>query len=332
MPSSMARQRSKLRMRSPSALRGRAFSSSVSSARRVASNSEIFWARWISAQGAQRRFAQPAARRVVDALEGQVVVGLHGDAAIGQRVADLLALVEARPADHPVGQAHGDEAFLELARLEAGAHQDGDLAQRVLVALQRLDLLADRARLLVAVPHAAQRDALALLDLGPQRLAEPSLVVGDQVRGGGQDVRGRAVVALQPDDGGARKILLEAQDVADLGAAPAVDRLVVVADAADVLRCPAPAAAATDTAPRWCPGTRRPGCGGSGGGISPARRGASATASRSAGRGRRNRRRSPRRAAPDIGGRCRRRGRWRTRRHRRPRPCPASARGPSSAG
>jgi hypothetical protein len=30
--------------------------------------------------------------------------------------------------------------------------------------------------------------------------------------------------------------VLEAQDVVDLGAAPAVDRLVVVADAADVLR------------------------------------------------------------------------------------------------
>src|SRR3546814_5112035 len=34
---------------------------------------------------------------------------------------------------------------------------------------------------------------------------------------------------------GTRKVLVELQDVADLGAAPAVDRLVVVADAADVL-------------------------------------------------------------------------------------------------
>ena len=45
----------------------------------------------------------------------------------------------------------------------------------------------------------------------------------------------RAVVALEPDDLGAGEIVLEAQDVVDLGAAPAVDRLVVVADAADVL-------------------------------------------------------------------------------------------------
>ena len=168
----------------------------------------------------------------------------------------------------------------------------------MLVALQRLDLLADRARLLVAVPHAAQRDALAFLHLGPQRLAEPALVVGDQVRGGGQDVRRRAVVALQPDDGGAGEILLEAQDVADLRAAPAVDRLVVVADAADVLRCPAPAGAATDTARRWCPGTRRPGCGGSGADTAPARRDAAATASRSAAR------RSPKSTAFTSASRC----------------------------
>jgi hypothetical protein len=67
-----------------------------------------------------------------------------------------------------------------------------------------------------------------------QRLAQPPLVVGDQVRGGREDVGGRAVIALQLDDLGARKILLEAQDVVHLGAAPAIDRLVVIADHAEV--------------------------------------------------------------------------------------------------
>ena len=57
----------------------------------------------------------------------------------------------------------------------------------------------------------------------------------DQAGGGGQDRRGGAVIALQPDDAGAGEILLEAQDVLHLGAAPGIDRLVVVADAADVL-------------------------------------------------------------------------------------------------
>ena len=47
-------------------------------------------------------------------------------------------------------------------------------------------------------------------------------------------MRGRAVILLEPDDLRRREILLEAQDVADLGAPPAVDRLVVVADAAEI--------------------------------------------------------------------------------------------------
>src|SRR4029077_20094626 len=72
------------------------------------------------------------------------------------------------------------------------------------------------------------------LVVGAQRLAEPAFVVGDDVRGGAEDVAGRAVIALQPDHLGAGKVVLEAQNVVDLGAAPTVDRLVVVADAADV--------------------------------------------------------------------------------------------------
>ena len=45
---------------------------------------------------------------------------------------------------------------------------------------------------------------------------------------------GGAVVALQPHDLGTWEVLLEAQDIVHLGAPPAIDRLVVVADAADI--------------------------------------------------------------------------------------------------
>ena len=48
--------------------------------------------------------------------------------------------------------------------------------------------------------------------------------------------RGRAIVALEANDLGAGKVVLEAQDVVHLGAAPAIDGLVVVAHAADVLQ------------------------------------------------------------------------------------------------
>ena len=97
-----------------------------------------------------------------------------------------------------------------------------------------LDRFADDARLLLAVPDTGDGRLLAQARVGEQRLAEPALIVGDEPRGDREDVAARAVVALEPDDPRARKILLEAEDVVDVGAAPAVDRLIVVADAADV--------------------------------------------------------------------------------------------------
>src|SRR6185312_11890661 len=124
--------------------------------------------------------------------------------------------------------------------LERGAHQNGDLVERMVLALvarralEALDLLADGAGLFLRVPGAGGGDLLAEHVLGAQSLAKPAFVVGDEMRGGGEDVAGRAVIALEADHRGAGEVVVEAQDVVDLGAAPAIDRLVVVADAADV--------------------------------------------------------------------------------------------------
>ncbi len=178
--------------------------------------------------------ADAAARCVEDALEGEIVGRLGDEPQIGERVADLLALVKTRSADHAIRQGQRDEALLELAGLEPGTHQDRDLAQRMVLALQGLDLVADPARLLLGVPQRAHDHLVAVAGLGPQGLAEPASVVRDHPRRGAENARGRTIVFLEPDYRGAGEIGLEAQDVADLGAAPAVDRLVVVADAAQI--------------------------------------------------------------------------------------------------
>src|SRR5262249_3656385 len=110
----------------------------------------------------------------------------------------------------------------------------GDLVEHMTVALELLDLLAEAARLLLGIPHAGDGDLLAGHVLGAQRLAQSTFVMGDKMGRYRQDVAGGAVVALEADDLRARGGRLEAQVVVGLGAAPAVDRLVVVADAADV--------------------------------------------------------------------------------------------------
>ena len=182
----------------------------------------------------QHGIAEAALRGVEDALEGEIVRDVGDTLQIGHRVADFGALVEARAADDAIGDRVGDETFLEFAHLERCTHEDRHLVEGVAVALEALDVIRDLPRFLLRIPGAGDRDAFAFLTLGEERLAEAALVAGDEMRGGTEDMPGRAVVTLQPDHSRAGKILLEAQDVVDLRAAPAIDGLVVVTDAADV--------------------------------------------------------------------------------------------------
>ncbi len=185
-------------------------------------------------QRLQRGVAQAPAWRIDDALELQIVRRVQRHFKIGRRVADFLALVEARAADHAVVEAERDKAVLEGAHLEGRAHENGELVERMTVALQLLDVLADDAGLFLVVPAALDHDLLAFVAFGVQRLAEPPLVVGDEAGGSREDMTRRAVIAFEPDHLGAGEVGLEAQDVVHLRAAPAIDGLVVVTDAANI--------------------------------------------------------------------------------------------------
>ena len=91
------------------------------------------------------------------------------------------------------------------------------------------------AGLLRPVPHADDLHLGAVRPFGPQRLVEAARIRVDQAGRGGQNLRGGAIILLQLDHLGAGKILLEPQDIGHLRAAPAVDRLIVIADHADIL-------------------------------------------------------------------------------------------------
>ena len=83
----------------------------------------------VRVDGGDRLVAEAALGLVDDALEREVVGGLVDEAEVGEGVADLGALVEAEAADDLVGQADRDEALLELAGLELGADEDGDVVE-----------------------------------------------------------------------------------------------------------------------------------------------------------------------------------------------------------
>src|SRR3984893_12769221 len=178
--------------------------------------------------------AEAALGQVEDALEGKIVGGLRDASQIGERVADLGALVESWPADHPVRQAKGDKPLLEFAHLERRADKNGNLVEGMALALNLLDLFANHAGFFLRIPDPGDGWFLANFAIGEESLAEPPLVVRDQARRDAEDMPGRAIITFQPDDFRTRKIGPEAQDVIDLGAAPAIDRLIVVADATEI--------------------------------------------------------------------------------------------------
>ena len=182
----------------------------------------------------ERRVADAAARPVGDAQERDRVVRVVEHLEVGDEVLDLGALVEARAADHLVRDALAHEDVLEHAALRVGAVEDGDLAAREALLDEQRDLGGDVARLGVLVLDLDDAHRVAVAELRPEVLLLALAVVADDAVRRVEDVLGRAVVLLERDRVRAGEVVLELEDVADVGAAEAVDRLVRVADREDV--------------------------------------------------------------------------------------------------
>src|SRR5437868_8536144 len=69
---------------------------------------------------------------------------------------------------------------------------------------------------------------------GTECLSHAARVGADHDVGEIENLRRRPIVHLEPHDGGVGEILVEVEDVSYVGAAPTVDRLIVVADNADI--------------------------------------------------------------------------------------------------
>ena len=168
------------------------------------------------------------------------------------------ALVEAHAADDRVRACrYRSQRLFEHARLGVGAVEDRESPRRAPLRERHRDALRRRTALRRARRGPKKRIGSPPPALGPELLVLRVAVVRDHGDGACEDRLRRAVVALERDDLGRGEVVLEVEDVADLGAAPAVDRLVVVADDAEVAALAGAARAAGGTARGWCPGTRR---------------------------------------------------------------------------
>ena len=103
------------------------------------------------------------------------------------------------------------------------------------MAQEGLDAVGDEESLVFAVGSLVVADQRTALAVGPQLLAFALDIVGDHRASGLQNHLSGAVVLLQPDDAGVGKVFLKFKNVADVGAAPGINALVLVAHRADVL-------------------------------------------------------------------------------------------------
>ena len=189
-------------------------------------------------------------RHVDDPLEADAVGVRAQDAQVGQRVLDLAPGVEPRAADELVADAVAQERFLDRAGLGVHPVHDRDLAgpeARVVLVVGAPGQGASRVRRPGPRPGgrstrpppprcrprsagSGRRPAFSVQSF----LSLRARVARDDRVGGVEDQLRRAVVLLELDHRGVRPVALEVEDVAQVRAAPRVDRLVVVADDAQV--------------------------------------------------------------------------------------------------
>ncbi len=102
------------------------------------------------------------------------------------------------------------------------------MLKRPAVLLPGFDTVDDKARFIEIVKRAIEGDRFAVGAVGPQFLTQTPAVVFNQGVSGAQDIAGRAVVLLEADGLRAGEIGEKALNILNLGAAPAVDRLVII--------------------------------------------------------------------------------------------------------
>ena len=154
---------------------------------------------------------------------------------VGERVADLGALVQAEAAEHAVRDPGGRQRALHRAGGVPGAGEQQHVGRAACRPRARR-----RRRRRPRPPRRDRRRTPAPRRWPPgPRMAISALAVrcglwATHAGGGLEDLGARAEVAGEHDPPVRRVAVAEAQDVAGLGAAEAVDRLVVVAGAGDV--------------------------------------------------------------------------------------------------
>ena len=159
----------------------------------------------------------------------EVVVFVGDGGQVRDNVLDFRAFVELRSTDEPVRHALAHENFFECASLSVRPIEHRNIAVGHPGIVKRRDFVCDKLRFIVLSDSRVTRDRLARAAIAKQFLRHRGVeVVSDNGVRRIEDVLGRAVVLLEDNDAGTRKILPELENVADVCSAECVNRLVGV--------------------------------------------------------------------------------------------------------
>ena len=186
-------------------------------------------------QTGNARRSKAAFRHVDDPKQAQRIQRIEQDVQIRDKVADLAAIVKFQPADHRIRDAHPHEPFFNGARLDVRTIQYRHITVRnTRRFLLSKYFLRDISRFVPLVLRAIRCNRRARGVFRPKIFRLPFLIIcNDGVRRRQNRLR-RAVILLQPYDRRFRIVLLKIQDIADIRTAPAVNRLVRVANDAKI--------------------------------------------------------------------------------------------------
>src|SRR3989338_7946 len=183
---------------------------------------------------ADSRFADFPGRDVYDSEKRYRVVRIEEDIQISDYVLHFAAGVKFHPAVDPVGDRSPEAGCLKQAGLGIGAVQNRLLDQRHAVFLPFKHPSHRFLGLAPLIQNFRQRDQLPVFPVSPHLFLWPVRIGRDDCVGGIQDLLSRTIISFQLHRNGIRIFFLKLQDVPDIGAAESVDRLIRIADDAQV--------------------------------------------------------------------------------------------------
>ena len=173
---------------------------------------------------------------VDDAEQCLFVFGVDDDAEIGQKVLDFFAVVERQSAVYFIRYVLLTQRFFHRTRLGIGAVEDGEaLVGQMTRHLVLEDAVGHHGAFLGVAVGVDEADEFARFLVAPHLFLDLVFVVGDDGIRGVDDVLGGAVVLFQPNQLIVGVVVLEVEDVLDVGPTEGVDALCVVAHHADML-------------------------------------------------------------------------------------------------